>query len=100
MRLPFSVKTRLGYYDNMLIESIEAPDDVNTLTGLRCTVNMREVLVAQVSKEKVSARPWTTSGGTNNGSVEPQPGLPKSELPNIIGGGWTGGSQGPQWEVN
>lgn len=96
MRLPFSVKTRLGFYQNMLIESIDVPDDVNTMSGLRCTVNMTEVIVAQVSKEKVSARPWTTSKGTNKGSVEPQ------KMPESIAGGWdpsggTGGTQGRQW---
>ena len=96
MRMPFSIKTRLGYYENMLIESIDTPDDVNTLTGLRCTVNMTEVLVASVSTEKVSARAWNTSKGTNRGSVEPQK-PPES----IIGGydpnGSTGGSQGRKW---
>ena len=96
MRMPFSVKTRLGYYDNMLIESIDAPDDVNTLHGLRCTVNMTEVLLAQVAKEKVSARAWNTSKGTNKGSVEPQK-PPQSIYADIKGDG-TGGSQGRQWE--
>lgn len=97
MRMPFSVKTRLGYYSNMLIESIDVPDDVNTLTGLRCTVNMTEVLVAQVATEKVSARPWNTGKGTNNGSVEPQK-MPESIAAGLPGGGGgTGGSQGRQW---
>lgn len=98
MRMPVSVKTRLGYYDNMLIESIDTPDDVNTLSGLRCTINMTEVLVARVATEKVSARPWTTSKGTNNGSVEPgkPPTSILAELPG--GGGGTGGSQGRQWQ--
>ena len=97
MRMPFSVKTRLGYYNNMLIESIDVPDDVNTLYGLRCTVNMTEILVAQVATEKVSARPWNTSKGTNNGSVEPQK-TPESIAAGLPGGGGgTGGSQGRQW---
>lgn len=97
LRMPFSVKTRLGYYDNMLIESIDAPDDVNTLHGLRCTVNMTEVLVAQVAREKVSARAWNTSKGTNKGSVEPGKMTESiaSQMPG--GGGGTGGSQGRQW---
>lgn len=95
MRMPFSVKTRLGYYSNMLIESIDVPDDVNTLTGLRCTVNMTEVLVAQVAKEKVSARAWNTSKGKNEGSVEP--GKPPTSVIADIKGDGTGGSQGRQW---
>ena len=96
MRLPLSVKTRLGYYNNMLIESIDAPDDVNTLSGLKCTVNMREVLIAQVSTEKVSARAWTTSKGKNMGSVEPQK-MPESIAGEYDPRGATGGSQGRQW---
>ena len=97
LRMPFSVKTRLGYYNNMLIESIDVPDDVNTLSGLRCTVNMTEVLIAQVTQEKVSARAWSTSKGKNERSVEPgkPPESIAAQLPG--GGGGTGGSQGVRW---
>ena len=95
LRMPFSVKTRLGYYNNMLIESIDAPDDVNTLHGLRCTVNMTEILVANVATEKVSARAWNTSKGTNKGSVEPQ--KPPQSIYADINNDGTGGSQGRQW---
>ena len=70
-RIPFTVQTRLGCYQNMLIESIAAPDDVSTKDGLRCTVSMREVLVATVATVKVSAREWTT-GSTKRGPVEPK----------------------------
>ena len=68
-RIPVSVTTRLGTYKNMLIESVSAPDDVNTRDGLRCSVSMREVLVAKVGVTKVSARAWTTGTGTNKGEV-------------------------------
>jgi hypothetical protein len=68
-RIPVSVHTRLGTYQNMLIETISAPDDVSTRDGLRCTVTLREVLVAKVGVTKVSARAWTTGTGTNAGEV-------------------------------
>ena len=68
-RIPVSVTTRLGTYKNMLIESVSAPDDVNTRDGLRCSVSMREVLVAKLGVTKVSARAWTTGTGTNKGEV-------------------------------
>ena len=71
-RIPFMVHTRLGTYSNMLIESISAPDDASTQNGMRCTVVMREVLVAQVAQEKVSARAWTTGAQTNRGQVQPR----------------------------
>lgn len=68
-RIPVSVHTRLGTYQNMLIETISAPDDASTRDGLRCTVTLREVLVAKVGVTKVSAREWTTGTGTNAGEV-------------------------------
>ena len=68
-RIPVSVHTRLGTYQNMLIETISAPDDASTRDGLRCTVTLREVLVAKVGVTKVSARAWTTGTGTNAGEV-------------------------------
>lgn len=68
-RIPVSVTTRLGTYKNMLIETVSAPDDVSTRDGLRCSVALREVLVAKVGVAKVSARAWTTGTGTNKGEV-------------------------------
>ena len=90
-RIPFTVQTRLGSYQNMLIENITAPDDVSTKDGLRCTVTMREVLVAKVSTVKVSAREWVT-GSTKRGPVEPKE-KPSTGIAVITGRG-TGGSQG------
>ena len=55
----------------MLIESIEVSDDVSTLCALKATVNLVQVLVVNVSTEKVSARPYTTDA--NKAAVEKQP---------------------------
>jgi hypothetical protein len=70
LRVPIQVHTRLGLYQNMLIEVLSAPDDHMTLYGLRCTVNFREILVAQVRTVKISARPQVTDN-SKRGSPEP-----------------------------
>lgn len=69
-RLPLRVLTRLNLYENMIIEEINAPDDVKTLYGLRCTVTLKEIFVVEVSKTTVSARPQTT-GATNRNVQQP-----------------------------
>lgn len=69
-RVPMQVHTRLNMYQNMLIETIEAPDDYTTLYGLKATVTMKEVFVAVVETVKISARPQVTDS-TNKGQVEP-----------------------------
>ena len=91
-RIPMVVHTRLGTYQNMLIESISAPDDASTMNGLRCTVAMREVLVATVATVKVSARQWTTDSATKRGPV--QPGGVRSTVFVQWGAKGTGGRQG------
>jgi hypothetical protein len=70
LRVPIQVHTRLGLYQNMLIEVLTAPDDVKTLDGLRCTVTFREVIVAQVTTVQISARQLVTDNA-NQGTVEP-----------------------------
>lgn len=69
-RIPINVLTRLGLYKNMLIVVLSAPDDYRTLHGLRATVTLQEILVAEVSTVKISARPHVT-GKTKRGSPEP-----------------------------
>lgn len=69
-RLPLQVLTRLYLYQNMLIESISAPDNYTTLYGLRCTVTLREIMVVDVMQTTVSARPQIT-GSTPKGTVQP-----------------------------
>ena len=91
-RIPMSVHTRLGTYQNMLIESVSAPDDASTQNGLRCTVSMREVLVATVAKVKVSARQWTTDSATKRGQVQPKgPRRTVARELELAGRGWFGG---------
>lgn len=70
LRVPIQVHTRLGLYQNMLIEVLSAPDDHTTLDGLRATVTFREILVAQVKTVQISARPQITDT-SNRGAPEP-----------------------------
>ena len=72
-RMPLVVDTRLGTYNNMLIEELSAPDDLKTLHALRCTVRLKEVIVANVSETKVSARP-TATPPTQGGQTQAQSG--------------------------
>lgn len=68
-RVPMQVNTRLGVYQNMIIESITAPDNYETLYGLKCTVKMREIFIVEVATVTVSERPQVT-GKTNSGDVQ------------------------------
>ncbi len=70
-KLPVNVTTRLGVYNNMLIETISSGDDCKTANGLRATVTMKEIFVVEVTKVKVSARPQK-SEETNNGDQKAQ----------------------------
>lgn len=70
MRIPFQVLTRLGLYQNMLIQNMVAPDDYTTLHGLKCTVDLQELLVATVSVVQISSDPATTDNSTQ-GSQQP-----------------------------
>lgn len=68
-RLPMDIYTRLGLYKNMVVESIDTPEDYKTLNALKATVTFREILVAEVMIVKVSSRPQITNK-TTKGQVE------------------------------
>jgi hypothetical protein len=69
-RIPLQVVTRLRTYQNMLIETISVPDDYTTISGLKATVTMREIFVAQVKTVKISSKPQVTDS-TPRGEVQP-----------------------------
>jgi hypothetical protein len=69
-RIPVQVLTRLALYKNMLIETITVPDDARTLYGLKATVTLREIIVAEVQTVKISARAQVTDT-TKRGNPEP-----------------------------
>jgi hypothetical protein len=70
-RIPIQFVTRLWTYNNMLIENIVAPDDDKTTYGLRATITLKEIFVANVETVKVSERPHK-SVETNEGDQKPQ----------------------------
>lgn len=59
-RLPFQIVTRLYTYQNMLVESLIAPEDNTLAFAMKATVTFREIFVATVETVKISARPQTT----------------------------------------
>lgn len=71
-KTPFTILTRLNRYSNMLIRSISVEDTPDTLYGLRATVSMQQILVAQVTTDTVSARKWTSGGTATKGEVQPK----------------------------
>jgi hypothetical protein len=70
-RIPINATTRLGTYNNMLIETISAPDDNKTLYGLKATVVLKEIFVVSVTTVKISERPHK-SESTNEGDQKVQ----------------------------
>ncbi|WP_297428634.1 phage baseplate protein [Clostridium sp.] len=83
-RLPIQVINKLNNYRNMLIETISATEDNKTTNGLRATVTLKELLVANVTTVKLSARPQKSSE-TNEGDQKPQE-ADQSLLVSIFGG--------------
>lgn len=80
-RIPCSVFTPLGLYNNMLISSIEATEDANTVHSLNANVTLREIPIARVKTVKISSSPQTT-GSTNLGQLEAT--TVSSELSSIL----------------
>ncbi|HID0823810.1 TPA: phage baseplate protein [Clostridium botulinum] len=65
-RLPITVITRLGTYNNMMVETISTTDDSKTTYGLRATVTLKQIFVVSVTTVKISERPHK-SEQTNEG---------------------------------
>lgn len=71
-RKPLKVLTKLNTYENMLIENIQVNDDPSTAYALKASIELVQILVAQVTEEKVSAREWTSAQQANPNEVSPQ----------------------------
>lgn len=52
-RMPLSVRTRLHNYTDMLIETMSVDDDYKHASSLRCTVMLRQIIMAEVKAETV-----------------------------------------------
>jgi hypothetical protein len=69
-RIPMEVVTRLATYENMLVQSVTAPDDHTTAHALKAAVVMQEIMVAVVKTVKISSRAQVTDS-RNKGTVQP-----------------------------
>lgn len=60
-RQPLCVRTKMNYYKDMLIESMTTNDDSKTTKSMRCTVMLRQIIMAQVSQETAqSSKPYVS----------------------------------------
>ena len=66
-RVLVSVRTRLHYYTNMIIENMSVSDDYKSANSLRCTVSLRQVMMAVVPVEYVTLTKRQAVGETKKG---------------------------------
>jgi hypothetical protein len=77
-RAPLTLVTRLGKYENMVIENIHAPDEMKTYYGLRVTVVFKQIIMATSPATKKNAaaseseRAQTALPVTDKAAVQPQ----------------------------
>jgi hypothetical protein len=71
-RLPCTLATRLNTYSNILIEGISAHETRDTVYALHLTMRLRQILVAVVATNEVSARP-DQNNSNNEGTKAPTP---------------------------
>lgn len=68
-RMPLSVKTRLHFYENMLIEHMNTPDDYKSSKSLKCSIIMKQIITATVATETAkSTKPQVTNTTKSNPS--------------------------------
>ena len=67
-RVLVSVRTRLHYYTNMIIEGMNVSDDYKSANSLRCTVSLRQVMMAVVPVEYVTLTKRQAVVETNKGT--------------------------------
>lgn len=82
LTIPVQVYTRLGLYQNMLVSALTVQDDYTTHHGLKCTVDLTELLVATIKTVKISGKPSTTSDAKKGTKQPQQP--PKSILAQLL----------------
>lgn len=71
LRVPLTLTTRLNTYQNMLIESINAPDDYRTRFGLKALISFIQIITVDVATLTISARP-DQSQATTEGTKQPE----------------------------
>lgn len=66
-----TLTSKYGFFENILIESIDVPDGFQTKNTMRATINLVEVIVANTRLVQVSANPQATDQ-TKRGQTPPQ----------------------------
>ena len=112
-RIMFQVHTRLDTYQNMVITSLSSRDTLDNLYGLSATVEMEEVLIANVKTVKVTARSQATAdSNTGIASLDnvtkesilyhlaKSLGLVSDDEGNTSSGGLAGYDYTPDWGFN
>jgi len=90
LRIPLSLTTKLDNYDGMLIEELISDEDARTQFSWKGRLVMRQIFMATVSSQPLSARP-NQSVETNPGASTPQP-VPQNILQNYmdpVTGAWS-----------
>jgi tRNA U34 2-thiouridine synthase MnmA/TrmU len=67
-RVLVSVRTRLHYYTNMIIEGMNVSDDYKSANSLKGTVSLRQVMMAVVPVEYVTLTKRQAVVETNKGT--------------------------------
>lgn len=71
-----TLTSKYGITKNILIENIDVPDDFSTKNAMKATVNLREIIIAELQFSKVSNNPQLTDT-TNRGRINAQSATPK-----------------------
>lgn len=71
-RIPVTLTTRLKTYNNVFIMDVLPEEDVRSQHGFRGRIEFKQIFLATVATEVVSARPQTTDS-TSQGPVNPTP---------------------------
>ena len=72
-REPLTLTTRLNTYRDMLITSISAPDDVNTMFALKASIYLQQIKIATVATVSVQQTVSSSKPSTPGGSSSPPP---------------------------
>ena len=68
-RQPLTVVTRLKTYRNMLIQNLTSPDDVRTAFGLKCTITLRQIMLATVQTTTAVSSKSSMTNSKEKGEV-------------------------------
>ena len=63
-RIPVSVMTKFGLFENMLIQSLSSSDKPEDIHNMRCDIILQELPVVRIKTVKISIDPQTTDSTT------------------------------------